>query len=85
MAYGPVWLSLRGTVGMWPEPIVRLRELAHLLRPCGRIALVSQLAKAGFEHMCTEILDLDPPAICVIGHTPPADDTKLTANPPARS
>src|SRR3954463_5506309 len=30
------------TVGMWPEPAARLSELAHLLRPAGRIALVSQ-------------------------------------------
>jgi ubiquinone/menaquinone biosynthesis C-methylase UbiE len=30
------------TVGMWPDPTARLRELARLLRPDGRIALVSQ-------------------------------------------
>lgn len=30
------------TVGMWPEPVQRLTELRALLRPGGRIALVSQ-------------------------------------------
>jgi SAM-dependent methyltransferase len=30
------------TVGMWPEPTVRLREIGRLLRGGGRIALVSQ-------------------------------------------
>ena len=30
------------TVGMWPEPTARLREIGQRLRPGGRIALVSQ-------------------------------------------
>jgi ubiquinone/menaquinone biosynthesis C-methylase UbiE len=30
------------TVGMWPEPTTRLREIGQRLRPGGRIALVSQ-------------------------------------------
>jgi SAM-dependent methyltransferase len=76
------------TVGMWPDPATRLREIARLLRPDGRIALVAQprrpdataaiseavsgelaglLAEAGIEHVQTEMLGLDPPAVWVLG------------------
>jgi len=83
------------TVGMWPDPTARLRDLARLLRPAGRIALVSQprspgasaatsaaaanelagmLTEAGFQHFRAEILDLHPPAACLLAHVAPADD-----------
>jgi SAM-dependent methyltransferase len=94
------------TVGMWPDAAARLCELARLLRPGGRIALVSQprcpgataatsaaaagelaglLTRAGFARLRTEILDLDPPVACVLGHAAPADDAELVARPAARS
>ena len=92
------------TVGMWPDPAARLRELARWLQPGGRVALVSQprcpgataatseaaaselaamLTEAGFEHLRTEMLDLDPPAACVLGHVAPADGAKIVADPSA--
>src|SRR4029453_8315632 len=94
------------TVGMWPDPTARLRELTRLLPPGGRIALVSQprcpgataatsaaaanelaglLTDAGFEHLRTEMLDLDPPAACVLGHLAPTDAAELLACPTAPS
>jgi SAM-dependent methyltransferase len=94
------------TVGMWPDPAARLPELARLLRPGGRIALVSQprcpgasaatsaaaveelaglLTEAGFEQLRTEMLDLDPPAVCVLGQVAPADSAEPVARPTAQS
>jgi SAM-dependent methyltransferase len=78
------------TVGFWPAPVERLREIRTLLRPGGYIALASQprqpgtstaaaithlydlLATAGFAELRTELLDLTPPAGCVIGVNPSA-------------
>jgi SAM-dependent methyltransferase len=51
------------TVGFWPDPERRLRELRSLLRPGGRIALASQPRSAGADRDTTaaaarELLDL---------------------------
>ena len=35
------------SVGFWPDPVERLRELRRLLRPAGRIAIVSQPRSPG--------------------------------------
>jgi hypothetical protein len=45
----------------------------------------SLLTEAGFEHLRTEMLDLDPPAACVLGHVAPADDAKLAARSTAQA
>lgn len=42
------------SAGFWPEPVDRLRELRHLLRPAGRIALVSQPRCPGATHDTTD-------------------------------
>ena len=90
-AAGPFDAALAvNTVGMWPESVARLRDIGSLLRPGGKIALVSQprcpgataatsraaadelaslLTKAGFTNHRVEMLDLDPPAACVLAVT----------------
>jgi ubiquinone/menaquinone biosynthesis C-methylase UbiE len=40
-------------VGIWPEPVERLRELRRLLRPAGRVALVSQPRSPGANRDTT--------------------------------
>lgn len=48
VADGPFDAALAvNTVGMWPDPTTRLREIGLLLRPGGRIALVSQPRSPG--------------------------------------
>jgi hypothetical protein len=47
--------------------------------------LAGLLTEAGFEHLRTELLDLDPPVACVLGHLAPADAVELLARPTAQS
>jgi SAM-dependent methyltransferase len=74
------------SLGFWTAPAQRLAELRARLAPGGRIAIVSQpraggpedtgrditalLAAAGFGQPRTELLDLDPPAVCVLATNP---------------
>jgi SAM-dependent methyltransferase len=41
--------------------------------------LAGLLTEAGFQHLRTELLELDPPAACVLAQVPPADDAELLA------
>ncbi len=77
------------TVGFWPDPPARFRELRGRLAPRGRLAITVQprskgataatsqhvrrrlelqLAEAGFAGVTGHTLELDPPAVCVIGY-----------------
>jgi hypothetical protein len=47
--------------------------------------LAALLTEAGFEHLQTETLDLDPPAACVMGYLTPADHAEPVARPTAQS
>jgi SAM-dependent methyltransferase len=71
------------TVGMWPEPTVRLRDIGRLLRAGGRIALVSQprcpgataaTSAAAADELAARLSDagFEDPRIETLGLDPPA-------------
>ena len=63
-----------------------LGSLAHAARTAAVLECgAGLLTEAGFEHLRTEMLDLDPPTACVLGHVAPADDAKLAARSTAQA
>lgn len=79
------------SLGFWPAPAERLRDLRRRLTPGGRVAIASQprcpgatrqtsldaareitdlLEVAGFTEARTEMLELDPPVVCVLAVNP---------------
>jgi ubiquinone/menaquinone biosynthesis C-methylase UbiE len=71
------------TVGQWPEPTTRLREIGRLLAPGGRIALVSQprcpgataaTSAAAADRLAVQLRDagFDDPRVETLELDPPA-------------
>nr|WP_101790110.1 methyltransferase domain-containing protein [Nonomuraea indica] len=63
------------SVGFWPDPVERLGELRRLLRPAGRIALVSQPRRPGATRDTTaraaqELQDMLTLAVMTADSTP---------------
>lgn len=70
-------------VGFWPDPAVRLRGLRHMLRPGGRIALVSQPRSPGADGTTTERAGRELHELLVQGGFTPVRTETLDLDPPA--
>jgi SAM-dependent methyltransferase len=69
-------------MGMWPEPAVRLRELAGLLRPGGLIAIVSQPRTPGATAATTAAAAREIVGLLAAAGFDPIRTERLDLKPP---
>ncbi|MFE1594913.1 class I SAM-dependent methyltransferase [Nocardia sp. NPDC058705] len=71
------------TIGMWPDPPARLRDIARLLRPGGRIALVGQPRRPGATAADSETVGRDLVGLLSEAGIEHVRTEMLDLNPPA--
>jgi len=71
------------TIGMWPDPPARLRDIARLLRPGGRLALVGQPRRPGATAADSEAFARTLAKLLIDGGFEHARTEMLDLNPPA--
>ena len=71
------------TIGMWPDPPARLRDIARLLRPGGRLALVGQPRRPGATAADSEAFARTLAKLLIDGGFEHARTEMLDLDPPA--